>query len=124
MADYGRDIAYAHTTTTGDLPTIEGEENLSAALLRRWFTDPGTFVYRPDYGGGVLSFRNLPMTIENQRKIASRIEQQSMQDARVEGVRSIQFTIDDPEPSMIKVTVKIKPVGQNEITVEFDDLGG
>lgn len=122
--NYGRDTAYEHASVNGDLQTVEGQANLEAALLRRWFTEPGTFAYRPGYGAGVLSFKNLPMTIDNQRQIASRIEAQSLLDKRVESVKSISFTIDEPEPSMVKVKVKIKPVGQNDFTIEFDDLGG
>ena len=122
--DYGRDISENRDSENGDLITVEGLDNLEASLLRRWFTDPGTFAYRPDYGAGVLSFRNKPMTLDSQLAIASRIEAQSLKDARVESVRSISFTVDDPEPAMVKVKVKIKPVGRSELTIEFDDLGG
>jgi hypothetical protein len=120
MADiYKKDIAYEHESAVGDLPTSEGQDNLRKALLRRWVTEPGTFAYRPEYGAGLLSFRNAVMNLENQRAIAKRIEEQSLKDKRVEKVSSIQFSLNET-PGMQLVKVTVKPFGQSALTLILD----
>lgn len=116
---YKKDIAHDHDSYLGDLKTIEGPDNLRVALLRRWVTEPGTFVYRPDYGAGILSFRNSVMSLDTQRKIAKRIEEQSLKDPRVEAIRVIRFSLNET-PGMNLVKVTIKPYGQNDLTLILD----
>jgi phage baseplate assembly protein W len=121
MADiYKRDVAYAHESVSGDLPTLNGVENLKSALIRRWITEPGTFVYRPDYGAGLLRFQNEPMTIDNRRRMARAIEEQTKLERRVESIQSITITSSDNTPGRTVITVVVKAIGQNDVTVTLE----
>ena len=50
---WGGDIG---TSTTGDLATVSGDPATRARIIRRLLTNPGDYIARPDYGGGIRRF--------------------------------------------------------------------
>ena len=107
-------------TKTGDLDTISGFDNLRQRLYHRLITVPGSLAHRPEYGVGVKEFQNEVGSLDKQRNLAFRIQDQFEQDPGLEKVRSIAIRQQDSEPGEFKVIVRYKPVGRNELDEEFD----
>jgi hypothetical protein len=119
---YLRDKAHYkdyQATPSGDLATDSGQTNLQNALFRRLITSPGAIIHRPNYGVGVKDFQNKAATLPNQRELARRINEQFLQDARVKSVDSVQMVPNLERPEMTTVTVKLTPVGQDQVTMVF-----
>ncbi len=108
---------------TGDFDVVSGLENLRQAIFHRLLTEPGTLIHRPQYGVGIKQWQNAPNSLANQMALASRIEEQCLQDPRVESVERVQVTLDDANPDRIRVAVLIKPVGYDEVTLEYVPFG-
>lgn len=108
----------------GDLQDITGLNNLSQALYHRLVTQPGSLIHRPDYGVGIKSFLNSINSLDNQRRLANRIDEQFRRDFRVEEVSGVKFTVDDEYPDRIKVFVRIKAIGYDEVELKFTPFGG
>src|SRR5271167_3843006 len=57
MADlaqlWGNDLALA---STGDLATSDGIDQATQRIIRRLMTNPGDYMWHPDYGAGLPSF--------------------------------------------------------------------
>jgi len=120
MADLmGIDLKYTHESTTGDLVTIDGIENFKRALIRRWITRPGEFVYRPGYGAGLVDYVNEIPNLATQKRIFKLIQEQALQDSRTENVKSVAFDSDDDNPSLVKITVRVKAKGYGDVDIAF-----
>lgn len=50
---YGNDIL---VSATGDLAPVEGSTKGQQRILRRLLTNPGDYLWHPDYGAGLPSF--------------------------------------------------------------------
>mgnify|MGYP006921292518 CR=1 FL=1 len=107
----------------GDIDTIEGLENMKAALFRRLVTQPGAILHRPDYGVGVKSWQNAIATISQQRALAVRIQEQFLRDSRVEKVNSISIDAEDATPHKIKLIVSVRVVGYGDEEFTFTPFG-
>ena len=107
-------------TKTGDLQQIRGEANLKQALFHRLITVAGSLVHRPEYGVGVKEFQNAISSLENQRDLALRIQQQFTRDERVDSVTGVSFTPDEADPSKFLVLVKYEAVAFGEVVDTFD----
>ena len=121
-AIYGKDIAFKEDlirTASGDFETVEGIANLKEALFRRLVTVPGSLVHRPDYGVGVKLFQNALNSLDNRRKLALRIREQYARDPRVQSINGISIEADDNQEGMIKITVRVQPVGYGEQVMTF-----
>lgn len=81
----------SHVTGKGDWLTVEGEENLRRAILRRLMTAPGAYRVKPQYGVGVDTYVKKPYTRAVQDELTSRIRSQVAQDRRVDKV--LQVTV-------------------------------
>jgi hypothetical protein len=122
----GCDIAHKGDfllTATGDLDVISGLANIKDALFRRLVTTPGTLIHRPNYGVGIEDFEGALMSLENQRTLAGRIQEQFEQDPRVEQVTGVQVIVDDVTPDKIQIIVRVKISGYDEITASFVPFG-
>lgn len=120
MADiFLKDIKYGHSAVNGDVPTVEGLENYRQALINRWITTPGEYAARPSYGAGVRTFQNLPMTVDNQIKLAKLLEEQTLLDPRTEKVLGVTIYIDDNDPSKFRLHVKVKPFGYEAYGINY-----
>ena len=120
MSDiFGIDLAYAHTTTTGDMPTISGLANYRQALINRWITEPGQFAARPEYGAGLNRYKDAIMTISMQKQLAKDIQAQTLLDKRTEEFLGVQIFINDNAPGLAKILVKVKPVGHQPFGITF-----
>ena len=102
----------------GDINTIEGLENLRLALLHRLVTTPGSLIHRPDYGVGIKEFQNSVNSIDNQRIISNRIEENFKRDPRVAEVSSVSVEANS-DPSLVRIVVKVIAIGREEVDVEF-----
>ena len=107
-------------TKTGDLQEIRGKANLNQALFHRLVTVPGALVHRPDYGVGVKLFQGAISSLENQRDLALRIQDQFQQEDRVDSVTGVSFTPDEAQPDLFIVLVKYNAVAFGEIVDLFD----
>lgn len=119
----GTDLAHKSdllASHAGDLQTIDGLDNIKNALFHRLMTVPGTLAHRPTYGVGIGMFQNAPSSFAIQQKIAKLIEEQFLQDPRIEEVTSVSLTSqDDSRPELTVLAVTVKVVGYEETTVEF-----
>jgi len=114
---------FVKTASGGDLQTISGLDNMKAAVLRRIMTTPGDVIHRPNYGVGLPLYQNAPNTAETRRQLASLIEEQLLQDPRIEDVESVSFTNTDSNPELITVAVNVVVRGYGELEVEFKPFG-
>ena len=122
-----KDIAFKSDfikTATGDLDTVEGLANLKEALFRRLITVKGSLIHRPDYGVGIKLFQNGINNFENRRKIAGLIEEQFLQDTRVEKVLGVSIENNNSNPDLTKISVRVKVVGYGETGFDFIPFGG
>jgi len=111
-------------TTTGDRALVSGLENYKDALFRRLITSPGSIVHRPDYGVGIKNYQGAPLSLEKQRELVVRIEEQFLRDPRTEKVVGISFKTPPDNPSMTKILVSVKPVGYDEVEMQFTPFEG
>lgn len=123
----GTDIAFKgggmSLTATGDIATISGLENLKQALFNRMITVPGSLKHRPDYGVGVPLFLGAASSLSKQQELAYKIKEQCELDARVEEITGVALDYSDTRPELVKVIVRVKPVGYDESTMTFQGFG-
>jgi len=103
----------------GDLDVVSGLNNLRMALYHRLITQKGSLVHRPDYGVSLKDFINALNSLDNQRRLASEIDEQFRKDFRVEAVTGIKIIVDDNRPEVVKIFVRIKAIGYDEIELLF-----
>lgn len=118
---FGRDIAHDNDfvrTATGDLDTIAGLDNYKQAVLRRIVTMPGSIIHRPNYGVGLKRYAGCLNTIAKQQELAAEIKQQIEQDPRTDKFLGLRVEAPDRTPGLIKIWVRVQPVGYTETTVE------
>jgi phage baseplate assembly protein W len=92
---YGKDKFFNGApvvTGKGDWQTVEAEENLRRAILRRMLTAPGTYRAKPNYGVGVDTYVKKPYTRAVQDELTSRIRSQVAQDRRIDKVLEVTVT--------------------------------
>ena len=104
----------------GDYPSFQNLENVREALMRRLITQPGSLAHRPLYGVGIRSYVNRINNISTQRELAELIKEQFERDSRVESVLGFNFEQDKNNASLIKINVKIKLVGIDELGFIFE----
>jgi phage baseplate assembly protein W len=103
----------------GDLATQSGLDNMRTALFHRLVTSPGSLAHRPNYGVGIKDYQNAPGSLTIYRKLAQRIQEQFVQDERVEEVTGVRISSDDANPSLIVLAVTVKIVGYQETELKF-----
>lgn len=122
----GRDFAFTTDlvrSPTGDLDTITGLPNIRQALLHRLMTVPGSLIHRPLYGVGVKQFQNAPSSLAVLRSLAIRIQEQFMQDPRVEKVEGVRVVRDDYSPELVYIIIRVKIVGYGETELKYTPFG-
>jgi hypothetical protein len=73
-------------TAGGDLPTLSGRPNLIAAISRRLVTSPGSMLYRPTYGCGVLGYLGQANSPAVRAKLGTVIRANLLLDRRLKDV--------------------------------------
>jgi hypothetical protein len=122
----GTDLAHISDlkkSATGDLDKLSGLANVEAALFHRLITEPGTLIHRPNYGVGIKQYQNGPNTLSSQRQLALRIQEQFIQDDRVEAVLGVSVKSEDTSPHKVILTVRVKIVGYGEAALQFTPFG-
>jgi len=107
----------------GDLDSVTGLNNLKMALYHRLITQKGSLVHRPEYGVSIKDFTNRLNSLDNQRRLASEIDEQFRQDIRVESVSGVKITVDDDRPEVVKIFVRIRAIGYDEVELLFKPFG-
>lgn len=123
----GTDIVHSgdlQVTSGGDLQTISGLANLKIALFHRLMTVPGTLLHRPLYGVGITMYQNAPVSYGLQQKLASIIQEQFMQDPRVQDVSSVSVSATDTDSATTRIKIFITPVGYSEQEMIFTPFSG
>lgn len=124
LTDIRFDDDFVQQEDGGDIQTLSGLDNYKAAMIRRWITQPGTLAHRPLYGAGLKDFQNAVSSLDTQRKIATRINEQALRDNRTKEVTSVRMEVDDLTPQKTKIIVTLIPVGyEDSITIEFEPFG-
>lgn len=72
-------------TSTGDLPGSAGRSNLRQAVRRRVLTSPGTLLWRPEYGGGLVDVVEAAATPGARAGLANAIRRNLLRDPRLSG---------------------------------------
>ena len=121
----GKDLFFEGDYSVGqnrDYVLLSGIPALRQAIIHRLITNPGEFKTRPTYGVGVRTFVKKPKTNTNIQLLKRKIEEQLLEEPRVEEVLDIVVeTIQDG----IKIQVKIRAAGK-ELFFEpflFNELG-
>lgn len=124
---YARDVKHIKDfsrTATGNLELIDGRDNLKQHIYRRIMTEPGSIAHRPNYGVGLKSFQNAPLTLDVKRTLAQRIKDQLEQDVRISRVDGVRVENEDSSPELIKLIVRITPVGFTDaVELSFRPFG-
>lgn len=63
---FGNDIA---TSATGDLQVVDGTLKSQQRILRRLLTNPGTYIYHPNYGAGLPRYIGQALTTAKYQEI-------------------------------------------------------
>lgn len=119
---FGIDIVFNsdfEQSSSGDLQTIFGEQNVKARLTRRTITQPGTLVHRPGFGVGLKRFLNSLNSLDNQRELANRIKVQWEQDESVDEVIGVKVEKTDDNPERLTISVRANLVGVGETTLRI-----
>lgn len=107
---YKTDIFFG-ASATGDLDSISGLRNLKESILRRIITVPGSLAHQPSYGAGAKLYVNALNSLQKQRDLALKIQEQCEQDERVVKVTGVGFKTDSSNTSMVEIKVGIEAVG-------------
>jgi len=65
---------------TGDLALVDGAARTQQRLLRRLLTNPGDYIWQPDYGAGLARFIGQPV---DEARIRAAIRGQMLREAAV-----------------------------------------
>ncbi len=90
----------------GDLATVAGPEAGQQRVLRRLLTNPGDYIWQPDYGAGLGSYVGAPVSPAT---IAATIRSQMYKEASV---------AHDPEPV---IDVQAGPGGTVYVHIRYAD---
>lgn len=119
---YLRDIKHRKDmirTDGGDLETEVGLDKVKNKLLRRLITVPGSIIHRPTFGVGILQYQNATLTFAKKQEIASRIQDQFLEEPFVEEVTGVSINNSDYEPEKFIIKVSVVLEGYQEQTIEF-----
>lgn len=109
---------------SGDLERVSGLDNLRQAILHRIVTAKGSIIHRPNFGVGLQLFQNAVNSIGNRRSLSTEIVDQLQQDPRVEVVTGVLIDFTDDRPESLRISVKVKPAGYDEIEFQYIPFGG
>lgn len=108
----GRDLLWKGglvPTSAGDYAVVDGVKALRQSLLHRLVTQPGEWPLRPTYGVGAVAFVYETLTDARAAELMARINQQFLQDPRVDKVTVNLVSRDDETGELIiKVEVEVK----------------
>lgn len=81
VADIYQEIGSAitsdfYTDNRGDLLTVSGSEKTKQRILRRLLTNPGSYIWHPDYGAGLPTYIGQPLSQELYEEISALITSQ------------------------------------------------
>lgn len=108
---------------SGDLDILTGLNNLYQALYHRLITQPGSLIHRPNYGVGLKDYQNAVNSIDTQRRLASRIDEQFREDFRVQEVSGLRVETDKDNPDLVRLFVRIRAIGYDELELKFTPFG-
>lgn len=77
----------------GGIATVSGAEETRQAILRRLCTNPGNYIWQPDYGAGLPAKVGSPA---NSAEIRGLVAEQMAQEAAVDQTQPISVTMDNP----------------------------
>jgi hypothetical protein len=123
---FGTDIAFQGdfgVTSTGDLDRIAGLANYREAVMRRILTSPGAIIHRPKYGVGLKNYVNGINSLSRQQNLALKIQEQLLDDPRTEKFLGLRVDSSDASMGLVKITVRVQPVGYSEISVSVSTGG-
>jgi phage baseplate assembly protein W len=120
LDSYGRDILFIddfQITAKGDYATVDGQENLRRAILRRLLVRAGEYKLNPNYGVGVSAYVKKAQTKANLDSLRHAIVDQLSRERRIEKVLSVdvQATFFDSQPGVV-IVVRCLAIGRN---IEF-----
>lgn len=80
-------------TATGDLQTVGGDALAQERILRRLLTLPGSYLWHPTYGCGLLRYIGLPLNDELFSEIKANIISQMFEESAVAKSPEPQITL-------------------------------
>lgn len=109
-----------HTDLHGDYQEVQSMDNLRLSILRRLMTNPGEYMYRPNYGCGLKQQVKKPMTQSNINYLKNLIRENLQEEDRIDTVDEISIEpiypnnnpILNPQSNAMKVTVKVTAFGR------------
>lgn len=124
---YGTDINHKSDyvrDSNGSLGTISGLDNYVNWVFRCIMTTPGTIVHRPNFGVGIKLYQNAIHNLDQRRSLSQKIADNLELDDRTQEVLGVRIEYTDDTPDSVKVTVRVKPVGLDEVTMQITPFGG
>lgn len=92
-------------TASGDWPTIEGLANLRHAMVARATTAPGDLVFRPNYGGDLVSQIERISSEASRVVAANAMRANALRDPRVAEVE-VEATEEEPGTTIYRMTIQ------------------
>lgn len=106
---WGSDVS---TGPTGDLQTVNGTLLGQQRVLRRLLTNPGDYVFQPNYGAGLPAYVGQPMDVG---KITALIKAHLLLESAVAKTPPPQITVTQAptDPSALAVTIAYNDAATN-----------
>ena len=101
------------TLANGNPLIVQGQANLSAALLRRLRCPAGWLPYHPDYGAGLKSYIGSTLSVPTVLALRRDVANQLIKDPRVIKVTSVAATVSG-DAITVQATVQT-PLGETQI---------
>jgi len=95
----GQDVALG---PTGDIAMVSGSEQTKQRLLRRLLTNPGDYIWQPQYGAGLPRFIGQPVSVP---EIEAVIRAQVALEATVAQIPEPIITVQDNRDGSVFATI-------------------
>jgi phage baseplate assembly protein W len=112
---FGGDL---QTTNSGDLLTVTGTVRGEQRVLRRLLTNPGDYVFEPDYGAGLPSY--IGKTLDIGKLQALCLSQMLLEDAVAKNSAVVKITQSSTDFTSIQVQINYNDQPSNKpVVLEF-----
>lgn len=87
---FGQDLTLS---PSGDLNQSDGDDLTKQSIIRRLLTNPGSYIWHPDYGAGIGRFVGQNLSADNFDNIKNLIKSQILKEETVARTPAPQITL-------------------------------
>ncbi len=96
------------STNSGDLQTVDGSVRGQQRIVRRLMTNPGGYLWHPEYGGGLASYLGSPIDVG---KVTAAIRAQLL----------LEDAVDQSVPPVIVLTQSANDLTAFNVSISYND---